>query len=168
MSFEELAKARYSCRRFKDTPVEAEKLRKLLEIANAAPTATNAQPVRLWVLQSPEALEKVNRVTRCGFGAPLVIAVGGRHADGWTRPSDGRTFADVDASIVGTHIMLAATDLGLGSTWVGWFDCPKLVELFPEMAGWDMVALFPIGYPDAGPGRHHGERKPLSELCVTL
>lgn len=168
MSFEALARARYSCRKFKDVPVEPEKLEKILEIAAAAPTAKNLQPVRLWVLQSPEALEKANRTTACGFGAPVIIAVGGKKEDGWTRPFDGRPFADVDAAIVGTHIMLAATDLGLGSTWVGWFDNVKLAELFPEMRGWDLVALFPIGYPDADPAPKHTLRKPTEELVERL
>ena len=86
------------------------------------------------------------------------------------RKYDGRNFADVDASIVGTHIMLAAHDLGLGTTWVGHFDAPAVHEAFPETEGYDLVALFPIGYPadDASPAEHHFSRKPASELVTSV
>ena len=90
--------------------------------------------------------------------------------EAWTRKYDGRNFADVDASIVGTHIMLAAHDLGLGTTWVGHFDAPAVKEAFPETAGYDLVALFPIGYPaaDAAPSAAHLEHKSAEELVTRL
>ena len=86
------------------------------------------------------------------------------------RPSDGRNFEDVDAGIVATHIMLAIHDLGLGSTWIGMFDAPKAAELFPDMKGWDMVALFPIGWPadDAMPSERHELRKSVDEMVKYL
>lgn len=90
--------------------------------------------------------------------------------EAWVRKYDGRNFADVDASIVGTHIMLAAHDLGLGTTWVGHFDAPAVHEAFPETEGYDLVALFPIGYPADGaePAAKHFERRSASELVTRV
>ena len=77
MDFHELAKERYSCRKFSGQAVEKDKLDKIIEAAIAAPTAKNLQPWKIWVLQSDEAMEKVRSVTACHFGAPVVLAVGG-------------------------------------------------------------------------------------------
>lgn len=172
MEFLEFAKARYSCRKFSDKQVEPEKIEKIIETANAAPTATNAQPFRLWVLCSEEAVKKVNETTRFGFGAQTVIVVGGKLDEAWVRKSDGRNFADVDASIVGTHIMLEVQALGLGTTWVGVIDVPKLKQLFPEMEDYDIVGLFPIGYPAADeggqPSKMHTQRKAKESIAEIL
>ena len=86
------------------------------------------------------------------------------------RPSDNRNFADVDATIVATHIVLAVEAEGLGTTWVGYFDEPKVKELFPEMKDYDLVALFPIGYPaeDAMPADRHYLRKSMTEMVSVL
>lgn len=163
--FLDLAKARYSCRKFSDQPVEKEKLDKILEAAAAAPTAKNLQPWKVWVLQSEGAMEKVRGTTKYDFGAPVILAVGAYAPDAWVRPSDERNFGDVDAAIVATQVMLEVHDLGLGTTWVGFFDAPKMKEAFPEMADYDLIALFPIGYPapDATTAKMHEQRKPLQE-----
>ena len=69
MEFMKLAAQRYSVRKFSDAPVEPEKLSAVLEAGNVAPTAKNLQPQRIYVLSSVEALEKVDGLTRCRFGA---------------------------------------------------------------------------------------------------
>ena len=166
MDFLELAKARYSCRKFSDRAVEKDKLDKIIEAAIAAPTAKNIQPWKLWVLQSEDALVKVRSATPCHFGASVVLALGGYAGDAFVRPSDNRNFEDVDAAIVGTHIMMEVQDIGLGTTWVGFFDEAKMKELFSDMAEYDLVALFPIGYPadDVTPADRHGQRKAKEAL----
>lgn len=58
MDFQSLSAARYSLRKFSSQPVEPEKLAQILEAGRNAPTAHNNQPQRIFVLQSPEALEK--------------------------------------------------------------------------------------------------------------
>ena len=142
MSFLDLAKKRYSCRKLSAQPVEEEKLQKILEAGNLAPTAHNNQPLHIWLLESAEAMEKVSQTTSFIFGAPVAFVVGSKADDAWVRPFDKKNFADVDASIAATHMMLAIEDLGLGTTWVAHFDAPKLKELFPEMADYELVAIF--------------------------
>lgn len=170
MTFLELAKKRYSCRKLQETPVGEEMLRQILEAGNAAPTAVNKQPVHFWVLKSPEAMEKLGQTTRFVFGAPAAIVIGSKAEEAWVRLSDGKNFAEVDAGIAATHMMLAVADLGLGTTWVGHFDAPKLKELFPEMAGYALSCVLPVGYPaeDAAPSPRHTERKGVDALTSWL
>lgn len=165
-----MAKKRYSCRKLSAQPVEEEKLQKILEAGNLAPTAHNNQPLHIWLLESAEAMEKVSQTTSFIFGAPVVFVVGSKADDAWVRPFDKKNFADVDASIAATHMMLAIEDLGLGTTWVAHFDAPKLKELFPEMADYELVAIFPVGYlaEDAAPSPRHAERVDVEKLADRL
>lgn len=165
-----LAKDRYSVRKFSDKPVEPEKIEQILEAAIVAPTACNNQPYKVWVIESEEALEKMREVTPNHFGASLIFAVGGSLEEAWVRRLDQKNFVDVDATIVATQMMLAIHDLGLGTTWVGWFDNDKLMEKFPEMQGYSVVALFPVGYPaeDSKPAEFHTKYRPYEELVAKL
>lgn len=168
--FQQLAHDRYSCRSFSDRPVEGEKIDALVDVALAAPTAVDRQPWRMWVVESPEAVARLAARTRFDFGARVILVLGALPDEAWVRKYDGRNFADVDASIVGTHVMLAAHDLGLGTTWVGHFDAPAVKGEFPEMEPYDLVALFPLGYPaeDAEPAPMHFKRRPADELVTRI
>lgn len=172
MDFLSLAKERYSCRKFADKPVSDELISKILDAGIAAPTAKNVQPVKIWVCKSDDALAKIKSCTPFKWmeNASVVFAVGGTTEGAFVRPSDGRNFEDVDACIVATHMMLEIHALGLGTTWIGMFDAPKVKELFPETADYDMVALFPVGYPadDAAPSDRHALRKSVNEIAEYL
>ena len=84
------------------------------------------------------------------------------------RKYDGKNGADVDAAIVGTHIMLAASDLGLGNVWVGSFDPARIKADFPETEGYEVVCLFPVGVPAAAAGPNHAQRQPLAQFASEL
>ena len=170
MKFFELAKARYSCRKLTDAAIEPEKIDRILRAAIAAPTAKNAQRYTIWKIQSPEAFDKLKQATPYTFGSALAFVVGAQKDGAFDRPFDKKNFAEIDAAIVATHLMLAIQDEGLGTTWVGWFDAPKLQELFPEMQGYELVAIFPVGYPaaDAKPHIRHEDRRPIEEVVVEL
>lgn len=170
MDFLELAEKRYSCRKFSDRKVEKELLDRIVEAAAKAPTAVNKQPFKLFLFETPQALENVRKVTKYTFGAGTVLAVGYREEEGWVRKYDGRCFADVDAAIAAAHILLEVADLGLGTTWVGSFDAPMLKSLEPETREYELIALFPIGYPadDAEPSERHFTRKSREELLKVL
>ena len=170
MSFLELAKARYSCRKLTATPIEPEKIERILQATIAAPTAKNIQPYKIWAIKSPDAFAKLKQATNYTFGASLAFVLGAQAEGAFVRPFDGKNFADIDAAIVATHMMLAVQDEGLGTTWVGYFDAPKLKELFPEMQGYELIAVFPTGYPADGakPSNRHEERRPIAEAVVEL
>ena len=163
MDFLNLAGKRYSVRKFSDKPVEKEKLDKILEAGRLAPTACNNQPQKIIVINDKPALEKVNKCTRYGFGAPVVLIICYNKGESWKRSSDGKDMGDVDAAIVTTHLMLAAASMGLGSTWVGSFDPAAARREFALPDNIIPVAFLPVGYPaeDAMPSGNHSSRKPI-------
>ena len=167
-AFQILARERYSCRSFKDTPLTDAQVAQILEAARVAPTAANKQPVHVWVVKSPEALAKLKDATDYTYGAPVVFMVGVKPDAAWVRKYDGKNGGDVDAAIVGTHIMLAASDLGLGNVWVGSFDPARIKADFPETEGYEVVCLFPVGVPAAGAGPNHDQRQSLGEFASEL
>ena len=120
MKFEELIKDRYSCRKFKDTLVEKEKIEKILEAALIAPTACNLQPQRILVLTDKNIIKALDdeKCTRFTFDAPLIFVMCVDRSKAWTRKYDGISSAEVDSSIAMTQMMLQAQELGLGTTWL--------------------------------------------------
>ena len=167
-AFMSIARERYSCRGFKDTPLTETQINHILEAARLAPTAANKQPVHVWVVKSPEAIEKLKGATQYTYNAPVVFMVGAKPEAAWVRKYDGKNGAEVDAAIVGTHIMLEASALGLGNVWVGSFDPAKIKADFPETAGYEVVALFPVGTPDAAPGPNHDKRQAKEDFATEL
>ena len=161
MDFLKLARERYSCRQLSDKKVEKEKLDKIIEAGILAPTATNAQPYKIWLIESTEAKEKLAKANRYQFGAGVFFVVGAKEDEAWVRKFDNHNFAEVDASIVATHMMLEITELGLA---------PLLKEEFPEMKGYELIAIFPVGYPatEAKPSERHTVRKTVEEAVSVL
>lgn len=165
MEFLELAKKRYSVRQYLDKPVEEEKLQKVLEVGRVAPTGANRQPQRILVVQSKEARAKVDEAARL-YGAPVVLVICAQVDEAWVRKYDGKNIADIDAAIVTDHMMLEATQQGLGSLWVCWFKPDVLRQALDIPEGWEPVNLLALGYADgepASPERHATLRKPLEE-----
>ena len=169
MDFLALANERYSMRKFDSRPVEPEVLHQILESARIAPTATNAQPVRILVLDSPELIAPMDeyKVTRYHFHAPVVLMVCYDKTVSWKRVRfDGKEMGEVDASIATTHMMLAATSLGLGTTWVAAFNPEAAREAYQVPENLEIVALLPLGYPaaDVEPAPKHFERNPMENM----
>ena len=168
-AFLELAGKRFSCREFDSRPVSGSDVSKILDAARLAPTARNMQPVHVWALRSEDALSRI-RPLHTLFDAPLVFMVGYKADEAAVRNCDGKNWGDTDASIVGTHLMLEAADLDLGCTWVGSFDPAKVLEAFPETEGYEVTALFAVGYPavNAEPSERHSIRKGMEEFATEL
>jgi len=166
MDFKTLSEARYSLRRYSDAPVEPAKLELVLKAAQNAPTAHNYQPQRVFVLESKEALEKVDACTASHFHPPIMLVVAYDPAVSWKREYDGKDHGEIDAAIAATQMMLQAADIGLGTTYIGMFQPDKLLEAFPEMSGTVPIALLSLGYPaeNAHPSQLHNSRKPLPEF----
>ncbi|GHV63653.1 nitroreductase [Spirochaetia bacterium] len=166
MDFKELAAKRYSVRKFLDKPVDKEKLDLILAAAQNAPTAHNRQPQRILVIDQAAGLAKVDIVTRCRFGAPLVFMICYDKTEVSIRKYDQENSGWVDASIVTTQMMFQAEDIGLGTTWVMHFDPAKVREQFQLPEQLFPVAFLPTGYPaaDAAPSELHFQRHPLDKL----
>ena len=170
MKFQELAAARFSCRKMAERKVDDSLVEQLIATANLAPTAVNKQPFKIFWMKSDKAKDAIHQSTRYTFGADTFLVVGYKEDAAWVRASDGHNFAEVDASIVATHLMMDIEDHGLATTWVGSFDCPLLKSLVPEMADYGLIAIFPIGYAaeDGTPSPRHTVRKSREEILECL
>lgn len=171
MYFKEMARTRYSVRAFSPKKVEDEKLKVLLEAANAAPTACNNQPQRLYVVKSDEGIRKLNEITKFIFGATTVIIFTSKRDEEWRNPfTDEYHTGEIDVSIVCTHVMMQAWELGLGSCWVGYFDPEKVRAAFNIPADEQIIALLPVGYAakDCKPSGGHYKRKPIESTVKYL
>ena len=165
MDFLKLAAERYSVRSFNGKPLEKEVIDKILEAARIAPTGCNYQPQRILVINTEEALAKLKDCTRCHFDAPCAMLICYNKDECWTRPYDGSRSGIVDASIVTTHMMLQAWELGVGSTWVMHFNPFKMREEFAVPENVEPVALLVMGYPadNAVPNERHTVYRPDEE-----
>ena len=166
MDFIEIAKKRYSVRGYQDKKVEEEKLEKILEAAHVAPTAANLQPIRLIVVQRREGHAKIGKGANL-YGAPLAVIVCADHGKAWVRPFDKKQTADIDASILTDHMMLQATELGLGSVWICYFKPDVISREFGLPENLEPVNILAVGYSDeeaADPERHSQTRIPVEEL----
>jgi len=163
MEFTELIQSRYSVRAYRSDPVPEALLTRVLEAGRLAPTASNRQPFRLIVIHTAGRQEELRRLYhREWFGAaPLVIGICAVPEEAWVR-RDGVNYAFVDAAIVMDHMILAATDAGLGTCWVAAFDPAAAREILHLPEGVEPVAFTPLGYPADAP--RPKERKPLAEL----
>lgn len=163
MSVLEMIRQRYSVRGYTNQPVEEDKLMLLMEAARWAPSACNIQPCICVIVREAEQRQALNAAyERSWFaGAPVVIVVCVDRDAAWKR-KDGTPYAAVDAAIVMDHIILAATESGLGSCWIAAFDASlvKRVLGLPEHV--EPVIMTPLGYP-AKP-RSNLMRKSLEEL----
>lgn len=169
MDFLSLAKKRYSVRSYTNQKVEQEKLDAILEAAHVAPTGGNCQPQHLIVVQSDEGLGKIQKATNI-YNAPLAIIVCSDNTKTWMRPFDGKKMTDIDASIITDHMMLEATDLGLGSVWICYFHPEVLKAQFELPPNLEPINILALGYADTNKeealpaNRHYQTRKPLSDM----
>ncbi|CAG1005491.1 3-hydroxypropanoate dehydrogenase [Anaerolineales bacterium] len=164
MEYSELIAARYSVRAYRPGPVEESKLQAVLEAARLAPTAANRQPFQLVVIHTAGREEELRKIYHRPWfvQAPLVIAVCAVSSQAWVRESDRFNARFIDAAIVADHLILAATNLGLGTCWIANFntEAARSVLHLPEEA--EPIIFTPLGYPADQPGAK--TRKPLSEL----
>lgn len=164
-TFMDLAASRYAVRKYSARPVEQEKIEAILEAGRIAPTAANFQPQRIYVVQSEEGLARIDQLTSCRYGAPVVLLFAYDSDADWKNALEEGVHSGVeDVSIVATHCMLEATELGLGTVWVNVFPNTRMEEAFGLPQNEKSVLIMPVGYKadDAQPSKMHSDRLPLS------
>ena len=168
MNFTELASNRYSCRKFKDFPVTDEHINEIVKAGHLAPTGCNFQPQRIVLITSDDAIAKLQGVTRCHFGCKTAILVCYNKDECWTRKYDGKTSGVSDACSVLVHMLLKATELGVGTTWVMHFNPEKAAEAFNIPENVEPVGFIMMGYPadDAVPSDMHSSFRPIEDVIV--
>ena len=160
--FLQLAADRYSVRSYDSKPVDQATIEKILKAGHLAPTARNCQPQVIYVVKSEEMLKKLDEVSPCVFGAPQCFVVC-YDTEKVARRGPRGDYGEIDASIVLTHMMLEAADLGIGTCAVGRFDYDRLCEVMGLPGNIRPVLMVPFGYPsaDAKPlGMHTTYRDP--------
>lgn len=170
MEFKEVIKARYSCKKYGDRKVAPEKIQAILEAGRLAPTAKNLQEQHVYVIQSAEGLAKIDEVTPCRYGAQTVLVVAFDKTNVFTYPGEKRDSGIEDASIVATHMILAAADEGVNSCWLNNFDPDKLAASLGLPENEEILMAMDLGYAAEGTGPlpNHNSRKPLAETVSYL
>ncbi len=155
MEFFDVVARRYSVRSFLNKDIENDKVEKILEAANLAPSAGNLQAYEIVVVGDED---KKRKLAEASHGqdfvseAPVVFVVLANEK----RASEyGRRGKDLycvnDASIAAAYMQLAATALGLGSCWVGAFDDETVSKIVNAPDYMKPIAILPVGYPNEEP-----------------
>lgn len=169
MNFLELAKKRNSVRKYTEQVISEEHVQQILEAGRVAPTAANKQPYHIIAVRSEEGLLKIAKTGNV-YGAPLALIVCAEDNESWVRPFDGKNLADIDATIVTTHMMMEAAQLELGSLWVCYFDPSIIKQEFALPDGLAALHILAVGHPNEkplSPDRHDKTRKSI-EKTVTF
>ncbi|MGD0710670.1 MAG: nitroreductase family protein [Bacteroidales bacterium] len=174
MNFLELIKLRQSVRKYSDKPVEREKIERCIEAARLAPSACNAQPWKYILIDEPELKENVAKETfstiapfnKFSLQAPVIIAIvmekpnmlsqfGGRVKD--------KDFYLIDIGITAEHFCLQATEEGLGTCMLGWFNERAVLKLLNIPSRKRIGLLITLGY--AADEQRQKKRKEVKEMC---
>ena len=164
MEFENIIRERKSTRLFSSKKVEEDVLNKILEAGRLAPTAKNVQPFKIYVINSEEGIKKLDKATPCRYKAPQVLLVCGDKEKGYKK-EEYPVFV-MDVSIVTTHMMLEATNLGVDNIWIEMFDGDVIRKEFDIPDNLVPTVLLPIGYKAklCPPSPLHKIRKDLDKI----
>ncbi len=171
----ELIKKRYSCRKYLPEPVAREHQDLLAQAVRWAPSACNRQPYNFLFITDRDTIENISKAVPTGpesinawiATAPLIVAAVGRPELFWHKLTQviDKDYHRTDAAIAMDHLSLVATELGLGTCWVGWFHRRKVGRILDVSRGDETIILMTVGYPDKEAPRAK-IRKELDELIV--
>ena len=165
MEFSEVIKKRYSVKKFDGRKVEKEKLNEILEAGRLAPTAKNLQEQKIYVVESDEKLAKIDKLTPCRYNAGTVLVVAFDKNNLYTYPGGKSDSGIEDATIVATHMLLAATNANVDSCWVNFFNPEDMQKELGLPENEEVVMMMDLGHgaSDAKPLDNHYSRKELKE-----
>lgn len=162
------AKERFSVRKYRDTRVEDEKIRTIVEAGRVAPTAANKQPYRIISIRSADGIARLSKGATT-FGATSAFIICADLDAAWKRPFDGKSTSDIDASIITDHMMHAAVDIGLGTLWMTYFEPAVIRHEFKIPQNFEPVNILLVGYSadkEAPSDRHSHTRKPYESVVI--
>ena len=168
MEFIDVIQKRYSVRGYLDKEVEQEKLEYVLKAATIAPTGVNAQAFKVYVIDTKKHKDELTQIygAKWFVEAPYVLCVVAIKNQSWTRPWDMKNIADIDATIVMDHMILAATDVGLGTCYIGAFKKNKAHNFLKLEENEEAILFTPLGYSNAEP--RETPRKELEEFVTYI
>lgn len=167
MEFTKVLSERYSCKKYDGRSITPEQLEEILQAGRLAPTAKNLQEQHIYVVESAEGFAKIDAVTPCRYNAGTVLVVAYNKNNVFTYPGGKRTSGAEDATIVATHMILAAANAGVNSCWINNFEPDLLAQSLGLPEDEDILMLMDLGYAaeGAGPLPNHEKRK---DLCETV
>lgn len=170
MEFSEVLKERYSCKKYDGRKISEEQLNYILEAGRVAPTAKNSQEQRIYVIESDEAIAEIDNATPCRYNAGTVLVVAFDKNGAYNYPRSVRDSGAEDATIVATHMILAASDIGIDSCWVNNFNPEELKKALSLPESEEILMIMDLGFAaeGAGPLPNHSLRKDLSETVKYL
>ena len=171
MEFLDLVNKRYSERYFAGTPIEEEKLNKILEAGRLVPTACNCQPQKFYILKSKKALELAAKVTPFTYNAPILILVCYDKNEVWkNKREEGYNSGEQDIAIAATTMMYEAEFLGIHTLWIRGFNSKTATEIFNLSENIIPGMFLALGYPSekSKPSDWHFKRKGIKELTIEL
>jgi nitroreductase len=143
---------RRSVRAYKDRAVEDEKLKKVLDAARLAPSASNRQEWKFVVVRDKNTREKLSRAAlgqTFVAQAPVVIVACATETE--RVMACGQSAYTVDVSIACAYMTLQACELGLGTCWLGAFHEYEVKDILKIPSQIRVVTMMPLGYPDQPP-----------------
>ena len=153
MEFVDVVNTRTSVRGFSSKPVEDEKILYILECARRAPSWMNKQCWRFIVIREKEVIQEIAQtsvINRWLKNAPVIIVGCADPLESGKK--EDKLYYIVDTTIAFDHLILAATDAGLGTCWVAGFNEEKVKRLLEIPRRIRIVALTPLGYPEERKG----------------
>jgi nitroreductase len=169
-------KERCSIRSYSDRAIEEENLNLILESARLAPSASNTQPWRFYVVKDKEKIKALSEKMPLGSRviinsfiaeAPTVIVATAGPLSFLYRVASyivNKKWYYMDAAIALEHMVLTAWEMGIGSCWIGWFDEKTVKSLFGIPQEEEVIAMLTLGYPKEGYIPHHKNRKSFEEV----
>lgn len=181
MNVVDAIKARHSIRKFLPKKIPEKIIKEILEAGRLAPSACNGQPTRFVLIKSKDlkaaCLKEKVFSQKWVCKAPLVIVYCADKKDSLQARSGllerlqktayfkpGKDWTEIDVSISSAFTALRATELGLGSCYVGLIDEAKARKTLEIPGDWEVLFALVLGYPDEKPGRH--DRKQLKEFIL--
>ena len=171
MNFYELISKRQSERQYDSRPVEPEKIMQCIEASRIAPSACNAQPWKFIIVDEPELRKQVADATasmgmnKFAVEAPVIVAIVLEKPNAMSKIGSvlkGKEYTLMDIGIATTHFCLQATELGLGTCIIGWFNEKKVRKLLQIPSKKRIPLLLSVGYATAE--LRNKQRKELNEV----
>ncbi len=168
MEFEEVITKRESVRKFDGKKPSKEQLNKILEAGRLAPTAMNKQPQRVFVLDSDEALKKMDKVTSFRYGAKQALLI---CVDTEVEVTlQGESHPEIDGAIVATHMLLEAFNVGVDTVWLGIFNGKDVKKEFNLSDNLLPICFIDLGFraSDYLGNPMHNKRNPIEDMVKTI
>ncbi len=161
-------KKRRSIRKYQDRSVEREKIINMVKAARLAPSASNGQPWRFFAVQDKEKLKAVagslGIINSWAKTAPIIIigcSTSSNVAHYIADVLKGVKYYLIDLGIAMEHMVLAATEMGLSTCWIGWFAERKIKKILDIPSSWKIVSVLTVGYA-------HQDLKPSEKKTLPI